>query len=348
MRSPLFFTDPASSSHRLRALVRLARASMMVRERVDPFSNLRATCRSADRVLLARKVIPVCSSCFSVIEILLTPFLRVASRTFHYDARRVFRYILAATGSFHPLLRPSHPWAALTARPRSFLKSHDIDPLGEAVSAPSADRPRRSPNLLVCSGTYASGALPVSVSFYTDLVPSRTTFASRTARTFDTRSPLWLKTFIHAWAARSTVSSTMHWVIMRVRILPPRHLSHTIHDALFVVVGCWLVWVRMFPLLPSASVNLLTHQARRIVPRVLCVQLLETIALTVCGFPPLSYARPRPRLRVRLDVGHRYMSALILRGLQHSSHCSLPSSSSLLAGQAFGLLHLVASPRFGS
>ncbi|OBZ69971.1 hypothetical protein A0H81_10474 [Grifola frondosa] len=122
----------------------------------------------------------------------------------------------------------------------------------------------------------------------------------------------------------------MHWVIMRVRILPPRHLSHTIRDALFVVVG------------------VLAGLARRIVPRVLCVQLLETIALTVCGFPPLSYARPRPRLRVRLDVGHRYMSALILRGLQHSSHCSLPSSSSLLAGQAFGLLHLVASPRFGS
>ncbi|OBZ65142.1 hypothetical protein A0H81_14872 [Grifola frondosa] len=44
-------SHPASSSHRLRALVRLARASMMVRERVDPFSNLRATCRSADRVL---------------------------------------------------------------------------------------------------------------------------------------------------------------------------------------------------------------------------------------------------------------------------------------------------------
>ncbi|OBZ73357.1 hypothetical protein A0H81_07237 [Grifola frondosa] len=87
----------------------------------------------------------------------------------------------------------------------------------------------------------------------------------------------------------------MHWVIMRVRILPPRHLSHTIRDALFVVVG------------------VLAGLARRIVPRVLCVQLLETIALTVCGFPPLSYARPRPRLRVRLDVGHRYMSALILR-----------------------------------
>ncbi|OBZ68065.1 hypothetical protein A0H81_11689 [Grifola frondosa] len=58
-------------------------------------------------------------------------------------------------------------------------------------------------------------------------------------------------------------------------------------DALFVVVG------------------VLAGLARRIVPRVLCVQLLETIALTVCGFPPLSYARPRPRLRVRLDVGHR-------------------------------------------
>ncbi|OBZ74709.1 hypothetical protein A0H81_05701 [Grifola frondosa] len=78
----------------------------------------------------------------------------------------------------------------------------------------------------------------------------------------------------------------MHWVIMRVRILPPRHLSHTIRDALFVVVG------------------VLAGLARRIVPRVLCVQLLETIALTVCGFPPLSYAR-RERGRVRLDVGHR-------------------------------------------
>ncbi|OBZ65143.1 hypothetical protein A0H81_14873 [Grifola frondosa] len=70
-------------------------------------------------------------------------------------------------------------------------------------------------------------------------------------------------------------------------------------DALFVVVG------------------VLAGLARRIVPRVLCVQLLETIALTVCGFP-------RYLMLVR-DHGYVCDSMLVTDVRAHSARCNFVS-----------------------